>query len=117
LDALNPSWYDKGSDMVDNIDEFIHVPFMMWKDIFECCLYNNHMMLLIILMCSNKMMILLQKFSKHPRMTQCNVLLVISGHTLRNLMNIPLSTWIYSMKKIINRRCAQILIEVRMLLA
>jgi hypothetical protein len=25
LDALNPSCYDKGSDMVDNIDEFIHV--------------------------------------------------------------------------------------------
>jgi hypothetical protein len=25
LDALNPSCYDKGDDMVDNIDEFIHV--------------------------------------------------------------------------------------------
>jgi hypothetical protein len=24
LDALNPSCYDKGSDIVDNIDEFIH---------------------------------------------------------------------------------------------
>jgi hypothetical protein len=31
-------------------------------------------------------------------------------------MNIPLSTWIYSMKNIINHRCAQILIEVRTLL-
>jgi hypothetical protein len=25
LDALNPSCYDKGSNIVDNIDEFIHV--------------------------------------------------------------------------------------------
>jgi hypothetical protein len=25
LDALIPSCYDKGNDMVDNIDEFIHV--------------------------------------------------------------------------------------------
>jgi hypothetical protein len=25
LDVLNPSCYDKGNNMVDNIDEFIHV--------------------------------------------------------------------------------------------
>jgi hypothetical protein len=30
LDALNPSCYDKGSDMVDNIDEFIHVGRYKW---------------------------------------------------------------------------------------
>jgi hypothetical protein len=30
LDALNPSCYDKGSDMVDNIDEFIHVGRRKW---------------------------------------------------------------------------------------
>ena len=30
LDALNPSCYDKGSDMVDNIDEFIHVGRHKW---------------------------------------------------------------------------------------
>jgi hypothetical protein len=30
LDALNPSFYDKGSDMVDNIDEFIHVERRKW---------------------------------------------------------------------------------------
>ena len=30
LDALNPSCYDKGSDMVDNIDDFIHVGRHKW---------------------------------------------------------------------------------------
>jgi hypothetical protein len=30
LDALNPSCYDKGSGMVDNIDEFIHVGKCKW---------------------------------------------------------------------------------------
>ena len=30
LDALNPSCYDKGSDMVDNVDEFIHVGRFKW---------------------------------------------------------------------------------------
>jgi hypothetical protein len=30
LDALNPSCYDKGSDMVNNIDEFIHVGRCKW---------------------------------------------------------------------------------------
>jgi hypothetical protein len=30
LDALNPSCYDKGSDIVDNIDEFIHVGRRKW---------------------------------------------------------------------------------------
>jgi hypothetical protein len=30
LDALNPSCYDKDSDMVDNIDEFIHVGRRKW---------------------------------------------------------------------------------------
>jgi hypothetical protein len=30
LDALNPSCYDKGSDIVDNIDEFIHVARRKW---------------------------------------------------------------------------------------
>jgi hypothetical protein len=30
LDALNPSCYDKGSGVVDNIDEFIHVGRRKW---------------------------------------------------------------------------------------
>jgi hypothetical protein len=30
LDALNPSCYYKGSDIVDNIDEFIHVGRRKW---------------------------------------------------------------------------------------
>ena len=30
MGALNPSFYDKGSDMVDNIDEFIHVGICKW---------------------------------------------------------------------------------------
>jgi hypothetical protein len=30
LDALNPSCYDKGSDIFNNIDEFIHVVRRMW---------------------------------------------------------------------------------------
>jgi hypothetical protein len=30
LDVLNPSCYDKGNDMVDNIDEFIHVGKRKW---------------------------------------------------------------------------------------
>ena len=30
LDVLNPSYYDKGNDMVDNIDEFIHVGKHKW---------------------------------------------------------------------------------------
>jgi hypothetical protein len=30
LDALNPSCYDKGSDIADNIDEFIHVGRHKW---------------------------------------------------------------------------------------
>jgi hypothetical protein len=30
LDVLNPSCYDKGNDMVDNIDEFIHVGKHKW---------------------------------------------------------------------------------------
>jgi hypothetical protein len=30
LDALNPSCYDKGSDIVDNIEEFIHVGRHKW---------------------------------------------------------------------------------------
>jgi hypothetical protein len=30
LDALNYSCYDKGSDMVDDIDEFIHVGRCKW---------------------------------------------------------------------------------------
>jgi hypothetical protein len=30
LDALNPSCYDKTSDIVDNIDEFIHVGRRKW---------------------------------------------------------------------------------------
>jgi hypothetical protein len=30
LDALNPSCYDKHNDMVDNIDEFIHVGRRKW---------------------------------------------------------------------------------------
>jgi hypothetical protein len=37
---------------------------------------------------------------------------VIFGRTLKILMSTPLSTWIYFMKKIINHRCAQVLIEV-----
>jgi hypothetical protein len=36
---------------------------------------------------------------------------------LRILMSIPLRTWIYSMKNIINHCCAQFLIKVRTLLA
>ena len=30
LDALNPSCYDKGNDIVDNIDEFMHVGISKW---------------------------------------------------------------------------------------
>jgi hypothetical protein len=30
LDVLNPSCYDKGNDMIDNIDEFIHVGRCKW---------------------------------------------------------------------------------------
>jgi hypothetical protein len=30
LVVLNPSCYDKGNDMVDNIDEFIHVGRLKW---------------------------------------------------------------------------------------
>jgi hypothetical protein len=30
FDALNPSCYDKGSTIVDNIDEFIHVGRHKW---------------------------------------------------------------------------------------
>jgi hypothetical protein len=30
LDALNPSCYDKDSDMVDTIDEFVHVGRRNW---------------------------------------------------------------------------------------
>jgi hypothetical protein len=30
LDVLSPSCYDKGNDMVDNIDEFIHVGKRKW---------------------------------------------------------------------------------------
>jgi hypothetical protein len=30
LDVLNPSCYDKSNDMVDNIDEFIHVGRRKW---------------------------------------------------------------------------------------
>jgi hypothetical protein len=33
LVALNPSCYDKGSDMVDNIDDFIHVGRCKWDAI------------------------------------------------------------------------------------
>jgi hypothetical protein len=35
LDALNPSCYDKGSDMVDNIDDFIHVGRRKWDVIIS----------------------------------------------------------------------------------
>jgi ABC-type transporter Mla maintaining outer membrane lipid asymmetry ATPase subunit MlaF len=30
LDALDPSCYDKGDDVIDNIDEFIHVGRHKW---------------------------------------------------------------------------------------
>jgi ABC-type transporter Mla maintaining outer membrane lipid asymmetry ATPase subunit MlaF len=30
LDALDPSCYDKGDDVIDNIDEFIHVGRCKW---------------------------------------------------------------------------------------
>jgi hypothetical protein len=58
LDALDPSCYDKSDDVINNIDEFIHVgrrkwdvicpmfneiPFTILKVIFNCFLYNNHM--------------------------------------------------------------------------
>jgi hypothetical protein len=33
LDALNPSCYDNGNDIVDNIDEFIHVGRRKWDAI------------------------------------------------------------------------------------
>jgi hypothetical protein len=45
-----------------------------------------------------------------------DLMIIIFGHTLRTLMTIPMSTQIYSMKKMINHRSAQILIKVRRLL-
>jgi hypothetical protein len=48
-----------------------------------------------------------------PRMTYCNILMMISGHILGGLIHILLSTWIYSMKKIFNHHCALILMRVR----
>jgi hypothetical protein len=69
LDVLNPSCYDKGNDMIDNIDEFIHVGKRKWDVISyngtifttltvisKCFLYNYNMRLLLILTLGNKEM-------------------------------------------------------------
>jgi hypothetical protein len=69
LDVLNPSCYDKDNDMVDNIDEFIHVGKCKWDvigydgdPIYDikghsiCCLHKYHMRFLFILTFGNKEM-------------------------------------------------------------
>jgi hypothetical protein len=74
LDILSPSYYDKGDDFVDNIDEFIQIGKHKWvvigydgRVISKSCLHNYHMRLLLVLTFGNKEMIWLQMISKHPR--------------------------------------------------
>jgi hypothetical protein len=126
LDVLNPSCYDKGNDMVDNIDEFIHVGRRKWDVVGhdEDPIYDmeGHFQL-FPLQLSYEIAIdsdiwqqgddIITDIFQTPKddLMQCSH--DDFGHTLRSLMNILLSTWIYSMKKIFNRRCAQILIRVR----
>jgi hypothetical protein len=63
LDALNLSCYDKGDDVIDNIDELymlgdingmrfimMEIPFTKLKVVFNCFIYNNQMWLLPIKM-------------------------------------------------------------------
>jgi hypothetical protein len=130
LDVLNTPCYDKFDDYVDNIDEFIHVEKCKWDvigydgdPIYDIEGHFQKFPLQLSYEVTNSFDIwkqgddMITNFFQTPKDPWCYVLLMISGHTLRILMNIPLSTWIYSMKKIINHRCAQILIKVRTLLS
>jgi hypothetical protein len=76
---------------------------MTLANISKCCCYSYQNKLLLILTSGNKEMIQLSILSKH------------FGHTLRILMSNPLSTWIHSMKRIINHHCAQVFVKLRKL--
>jgi hypothetical protein len=118
LDALDPSCYEKGSDTVDNIDEFIHVGMRKWDVIGsnEDPIYDieGHFQKLPLQLSYEVTNFdnwqqgdgMFTNFFQTPKDDWCYILLVIFGHTLRILIIIPMSTWIYSMKNIMNHHRA-----------
>jgi hypothetical protein len=116
LDALDPSCYNKGNDVIENIDDFIHVGRCKWDVI--CYGLNGdpiydiegHFQLLPLEkpcviatdsdMFGNMKMTWLHIYSDHPGMTYCSILMMIHGHILEGLIHTLLRTWIYSTKKI-----------------
>jgi hypothetical protein len=112
LDALNPSCYDKGSDIVDKWD----VIGSNEDPIYDMEGHFQMFPLQLSYEVTNDSDIWQQGNGIVTDISKDDLVLFF-GHTLKILMSIPLSAWIYFMKKTINHRCAQILIEVRTLLA
>jgi hypothetical protein len=115
LNASNPSCYDTNSDMVNNIDEFIHVGGRKWDvvgyDMDPIYDIENHFQVLPLQLSQQVTLdfdqwqqgddIITDTFQT-PKVDLVPYFLMIFSHTLRILMSTPLSTWIYSMKNIIN---------------
>jgi hypothetical protein len=100
--------------MVDNIDEFIHVGRRRWDvvgyDMDPIYDIESHFQVLPLQLSQE---VTLDQWQQGDEIFTYLVFLMIFSLTLRVLMSTPLSTWILSMKMIINHRCAQVLIGVR----
>jgi hypothetical protein len=96
LDVLIPSCYDKGNDIVDNIDKFIHVGKHNWDVIWYdgdpiYDIEGHFQIFLLQLSCevTNNFDIwkqgddMITNIFRHPRMIWCYVLLMIFSHTLK----------------------------------
>jgi hypothetical protein len=90
----------------------VEIPFMKLKFIFNCFLYNNHMITIDLDVWKQEDDMIIDLFQP-PKDELSHILMMIFGHILGGLIHIILSTWIYSMKKIFNHRCAPILMRVR----
>jgi hypothetical protein len=129
LDALDPSCYNKSDDVIDNIDEFIHVgrckwdvicyglmeiPFMILKVIFNCFPLEQPYVIATdsdVWKHEDDMITDLFQPPKDDLLQHSHD--DFNGHILGGLIHILLSTWIYSTKKIFNHCCALILMRVR----
>jgi hypothetical protein len=115
LDALVPSCYNESDELIENIDEFIHVGGRKWDVIFYDGdpIYDieDHFQLFPSQL-SYEIVVdsdiwkqgddIITDVFQTPKDDLMHILIMIFGHTLRSLMNILLSTWIYSMKKSFN---------------
>jgi hypothetical protein len=133
LDALDPSYHNKGDDVIENIDDFIHVGRHKWDVI--CSSLNRdpiyeikghiqiknvelfyseqpYAIAIDLDVCQHEDDII-KKNPNHLGVNYCNILAMIYSHVLEVWTHIILSTWIYYMNNIFNHLCALNLMKMR----